>query len=192
MAPERGAEGCGGVEFGDDMKVPERRRVSRVDFACGLNLRLSDDDDPIETLTREPFFACLRSRLMFTVSLTLTSPSAVTVGYAATPGTATTDDYTVTGDRVTFPALASGSDLTAAFEVDLLDDALDEADETFTVSLTVDETMVILDPSGSRIEVTIVDNDNPPALSLSLAGGPRVMEDRGALLFTVTLGAASG
>ena len=72
--------------------------------------------------------------MTFTVSLSVASSDAVTVTWATSDGTAEAGkDYTaVTAGSVTF----SPGDLTQAITVTIADDDVDEADETFTVTLS--------------------------------------------------------
>ena len=86
----------------------------------------------------------------------------VSVSFATANGTATAgSDYTNAAGIVTFP---SGDADPRFFLVPILDDALDEPDETFTATLT--------NPTGGATlaaptthTVTITDNDAPAAVS---------------------------
>jgi YD repeat-containing protein len=105
----------------------------------------------------------------------------VTVAWATSNGTAVAGaDYTASSGTVSFGA-GSASGSTRAISVPVLDDALDEPDETFTITLS--------GPSGASLgaviaqTVTIVDNDAPPTLTVSC---PTVSEDVGLATCTVT------
>ena len=76
--------------------------------------------------------------MVFTLTLAKAVSESVTVSYATANGTATAGmDYTaVTNGRVTIPAGATN----AAFRVAVLDDMTNEADETFTVTISLPET----------------------------------------------------
>ena len=121
----------------------------------------------------------------FTVTLNVASSETVTVAYSTADGAATAGaDYTTTAGTLTF---GPGAQLAQAFSVPILQDTLDEDDETFTVALS--------DPvnatAGSAATVTITDDDALPTLNLPsgfLAPGESV----GTFNVTVSLSAASG
>ena len=126
--------------------------------------------------------------LTYTVTLSAASGLAVTVDYAdagtgtATPGT----DYTaITGGTLTFAAGTTSQ----TFNVSVMGDVLDEADETIVVTLSNAGNAAIATMTGTG---AITDDDAPPSLSID---SPRVAEgDDGSvnLTYTVTLSAASG
>ena len=105
------------------------------------------------------------------VTLSPSISQAVTVQYTTAPGTATAGaDYTAVSGTITFPA-ASG---TRTISVPIASDALDEDDETFTVTLSA--------PTGANIGDgqalgTILDDDPLPTLDLNDCG---VAEGNGA------------
>ncbi|MDX2000453.1 MAG: CARDB domain-containing protein, partial [Thermoanaerobaculia bacterium] len=119
--------------------------------------------------------------------VTLAAPALldVTVEFTTGGGTATAGaDYAATTGSVTIPA----GQLSAVAAVPVLGDLLDEADETFEVTL-VNPTNAIL---GDAIGIgTIVDDDAAPSLSIvdvSVTEGNAGSTDA---VFTVTLSAAS-
>jgi hypothetical protein len=95
----------------------------------------------------------------FVVSLTAPASGTVTVAYATSSGTAAAGaDYITASGQVAFPAGQTAQNVTVA----LVPDALDEDDETFTVSLS--------SPSGATIgdgvaTGTIQDDDPLPTVS---------------------------
>ena len=97
---------------------------------------------------------------ILTISLDAASAGDVTVTYAASDGTATAPaDYTATTGTATIAAGATS----VTIDIPIVDDALDENDETFTVTLS--------NPTGGAViivgvaVVIIVDNDaSPPTL----------------------------
>ena len=118
----------------------------------------------------------------FTVSLSQDSGRTVKVDYATADGSATAPaDYTTKSATLTF---APGQ-TTKTVTVNTVDDALDEADETFTVGLSNPVLSTIADGSGTG---TITDNDPTPSLSVDDAAGSEGADQT----FTVTLSAASG
>lgn len=91
--------------------------------------------------------------LRFTVTLSKPSPAEVHVGYHTSNGTATSpDDYTHTQDGLYIPA----GNTSASFPVPIIDDALSEGDETFTVGLVNVNGASVAD--GQAVG-TIVDNE---------------------------------
>ena len=119
-------------------------------------------------------------------AVTLDGPSAaeVTVGYATADPAGSVDpvagvgiDYESAAGTLTF----APGEVSRTIRVSVLDDSLDEPDETFA--------LVLSDPRGARLGRgsalgTIRDDDEPPALSIAGDTGP---EDVGELVFSVTL-----
>ena len=124
---------------------------------------------------------------VITVSLSHASAIAVDVRYATAARTARAGaDYSVRTGTVTIPPGATG----AAISVPIVSDPLDESEESFVVNLSMAEGAKIDD---SQATVTIVDDDDPPRLTVS-----SVTVTEGAAgrtknaIFTVTLSAPSG
>ena len=124
-----------------------------------------------------------------TFDVTLTPPvtdGTVTVSYSTSDGTATDPaDYMGETDTLTF----APSDGTETITIPTVEDALDEDDETFTVTLSNASGAAISDPDGTG---TIVDDDPTPTLSVN---SPSVVEGNSGTVqatFTVTLSAPSG
>ena len=100
------------------------------------------------------------SALVFPVSLSRTSSSAVTVNVATVAGTATAGtDYTLVNTTVTIPANTRSVDVS----VSTIDDTLDEVDETVELVLSSPSSAAIL--GTSRATGRILDDD-VPAVSL--------------------------
>ena len=124
-------------------------------------------------------------------AVTLDGPSAaqVTVDYAtadpagsAEPVAGAGIDYESASGTLTF----APGEVSRTIRVAVIDDSVDEPDETFA--------FVLADPRGATLGRgsalgTIRDDDEPPALSVADAAGD---EDVGALEFAVTLSAPSG
>jgi hypothetical protein len=127
--------------------------------------------------------------MVFTVTLS-SAPvfSPVTVDYATANGTALAgSDYTATTGTVTF----TGAQTTQTVSVPLTNDALDEADETLTLTLSNPSNTLIASGQGTATG-TILDDDAAP--TLNVANAPNVNEpDSGTVnqTFTVTLSAVS-
>jgi hypothetical protein len=125
-----------------------------------------------------------------TLDVHLSAPSGgtVTVQYHTIDGTAQGTpalraDYVSKTDSVTFLP----GELSKSIDVDVLGDTLDEADETFTVELS-SASGAALDPAASTGEVTIIDDDPLPTITIHDAS---VTEGNTALV-EVTLSSASG
>lgn len=126
----------------------------------------------------------------FSVALTVTLSNpqgnkSVTVNYATADGTATAGtDYRALSGTVTFAPGETSKTVTVA----VLGDGLDEPDETFTVKLS---SLFNATFARSQAVGTIVDDDPPPAVSLSLTG-TSLPEAGGTATVTATLSASSG
>ena len=122
----------------------------------------------------------------FTLSLSTGSGRSVSVNWTTNAGTATAgaDYVTASGGRTFAPGETSK---TVAITVD--GDTLDEADETFTLTLSAPTNATIADGSGLG---TITDDDATPSVSVSDV--TLVEGDAGTTTatFTLTLSAASG
>ena len=120
---------------------------------------------------------------VFTVSIPATLPLPVTATYTTSDGTANAGtDYTTQTNTVTIPA---GSTSTTV-SIPIIDDALDENNETFTVTLSAPVNGTLADGSGTG---TITDNDPPPAISIDDVS---VAENAGSASFTVSIPTPSG
>jgi hypothetical protein len=120
-----------------------------------------------------------------TVNLSTASALTVTVNYATSDGTATVgSDYTLTSGFVTFaPGVTSQT-----FPVPILDDLLDEPDETVALTLSAPTNATLGAPNVATL--TILDNDIAPTVQFS-AANYTVGEAAGTAPITVTLSAAS-
>ena len=120
----------------------------------------------------------------FTVSLSAASGQDVSVNVATADDTATAGaDYTaVSSTTITIPAGSTS----VTVPVTILDDALDEADETYFVNLSNPVNATIADGQGLG---TIVDDEGAVSISIDDAS---VDEGAGSATFTVSLSAASG
>jgi hypothetical protein len=101
----------------------------------------------------------------FTVALSVPSSLTATVAYATANGTASAgEDYTSTGGVLTFPPGSSSQ----AVAVQVLGDAVVEADETFLVNLSAPVNATLGDSQGMG---TIGDDDAPSLSSNELVHG---------------------
>ena len=158
---------------------PEGATVSD-DEAIGTIL---DDDPEPELRMGDASGAEKASEIVFAARLSAASGLPVRVGWRTMDGNASAGaDYSAAEGVLTIPAGVR----TANVSVPLLDDRLDEADETFTIELsqpvgaTLDDTQAV---------GTILDDDAEPAL---LIGDATASEGDGRLGFFVWLASDSG
>ena len=122
------------------------------------------------------------------LAVSLSNPSIypVTVDYAVSGGNATGGgvDFTLPDGTLTFAPGVT----TQNIAIDIVDDALDEPNETILVTVS-NPTNATLGATTTRT-YTITDNDNPPAVNLSLSGSP-LAEAGGVATVTATLSAVS-
>ena len=145
-----------------------------------------DNEGPPALIVTDTSAAESDGAMGFTVLLTSGSVSPVTVDYATASGTATaTDDYTTTSGSLTF---ASGQ-TSKAVSVPIVQDALSEDTETFTVSLS--------NASGAPVTAaqgigSITDDDADPSVSVSNVSVAEGAAGTTSATFTVSLSAAAG
>lgn len=140
-----------------------------------------DDDDPPTISVGDVAGAEGDGDQVLTVALDAASGKEVTAALSTTPATATADvDFTPVVDQpITFTPGQTSQTVT----VPILDDALDEDDETWTAALS---DVVNAVPAGTATG-TILDDDPAPGLSIDDVTTP----ERGTAVFTVTLDAPS-
>ena len=145
---------------------------------------IRDDDEPPALSVADAAGDEDVGALEFAVTLSAPSGIEVSASYATADGTATAGgDYAAAKGTLAF----APGETAKTIRVEILDDALDEADEEiFAVTLS--------GPSGATLAHALAtgvirDDDEPPALSVADAAGD---EDVGALEFAVTLSAPSG
>ena len=144
---------------------------------------IEDDDDPPALSIADESALENVGTMAFTVTLGAPSAKMVMISYATADGSAESGmDYTESSGRVTF---APGDALMQEIRVPIIDDALDEEDEDFTITLSGESNATIRDAVATG---TIEDDDDPPALSIA---DERESEDVGTMTFTVTLSAPS-
>ena len=149
---------------------------------------IDDDDDPLVG-TGAASAGEGDGTLDFEVTLDASPAEAVTVEYTVGGGTATAGtDYTVpysgTEGSLSWDAGDSGDDLTQKVSVSITDDTVDEADETFTLTLTTATNAFL--PAVKTATGTIDDDDDP----LVGTGAASAGEGAGTLDFEVTLDAS--
>jgi hypothetical protein len=158
-----------------------------IGTASGTGTIIDDDTDPtIDVTPVDPSVGEGAGPAAFTVTLSQASAKTVTVSWSTSHGTATGADYT--GQSPTMLTFNPGQ-TSKPISVPITNDTLDEANETFVVSLSSPSESYI--GTGSTT-VTITDDDATPTLSVSDASD--VAEVSGGVVqgYTVTLSAASG
>ena len=125
--------------------------------------------------------------VVFTVSISAASGEAVTVAYATSGDTATAgEDYTETTGTLTF---AANSVASQTISVPVTDDAVDEEEETFTLTLSnVQGASLSGGTSTLAVTGTITDNDNP-AVTASFKQANYSVVEGSTVEVTVTLSA---
>ena len=171
---------------------PEEDETFTVTLSNAVNATIGDgaatgtiqDDDPVPASLSIEDVEGLESSggLEFPVTLTgdREAGTTITVDYATSDGTGTAgSDYTETTATLTF-----ASDVTRqTIRVPLLDDAVDEPDETFVVTLSNSSGAMLDDSEATG---TIRDND-ATSTEIALTATPaRVLEDAGATVVAVT------
>jgi hypothetical protein len=153
------------------------------------------DDDGTPTLRfAVPTVTVDESASDATVTVNLVGATAVTttVNYATSNGSATAgSDYTAQSGTLTFAPSLSGS-ATASFKVPILNDGLDEDDETINLTLSNPTGGVVIgDPTSATIKIG--DNDNAPLVQFKSANFS-VAENisTGNAPVTITLNVVSG
>ena len=171
---------------------PEEDETFTVTLSKAVNVTIGDstgtgtilDDDPVPAALSIEDVEGLESRAALRFPVTLTGDreagTTVTVDYATSDATGTAgSDYTQTMGTLTF-----APDVTRrTIRVPLLDDAVDEPDETFVVTLSNSSGAMLDDSEATG---TIRDND-ATSTEITLTAAPaRVSEDAGATDVAVT------
>jgi hypothetical protein len=124
----------------------------------------------------------------FTVNVVGDFDSDIMVDFATSDDTAVAgEDYTANSGTLTIPVGQTSGTIT----VTLTDDALDEDEETFIVTLSNPVNAVIGDPEGTA---TVIDDDDPPVLTFQEMDVEIIEGDSGTTNgeFVVVLSAPSG
>ncbi|MBK8070287.1 MAG: S8 family serine peptidase [Rhodanobacteraceae bacterium] len=127
--------------------------------------------------------------MAFTVTLSNPVQSGVMLTLNSAPGTATVADFTIVGGTVSF---APNSNTSQTVNVAINNDALDEDDETFTLTLSALTAVGNVTPGTLVATGTILDDDLPPVISISNPSQPEGNGGLTPMSFQVSLSAASG
>ena len=145
------------------------------------------DDDPEPEASLAPAQAAEGDPVRFEIVLSAASARTVHVGWGAAVGAGDTAAVGLDFVAVAGAVAAFAPGVTrAALEVVTVEDALDEPDETFTVTLTALANVVLGSDASAR--GTVVDDDAQPTLSVRDGTGP----EGGAIGFELVLSAATG
>jgi hypothetical protein len=157
------------------------------DFS-GTGTILDDDAPPTLSLNDVAFAEsdAGTQTAVFTATLSAQSGKTVTVTFATMNGTAVAGvDYTAASGTFTF----TPGDMEESVSITILDDALDEFDEQFTLELSNPVNATLADGSG---QATITDDDTEPALSIANTSVTEGNSGTSMANFVVTLSAPSG
>ena len=148
--------------------------VENADLGLGTSTVTIVDDDEASLSINDVRAKESSGEAVFTVSLSNTSTTEITVNYSTEDGTALAAlDYTPVEGTLTFSA--NDANLTRTIRVPLVDNNVDEPDETFLVRLSGVVGAVIADNEG----IGTIEDDEPP-ISVSIYDG-RAREDAGSL-----------
>jgi len=151
-------------------------------------LTILDNDNPPTVQFSASGFSVGEASSTATITATLSAPSGltVTVGYSTSDFTALApSDYGAASGTLTFPA----GQTTQTFTVPIVNDALNEADESVNLTMSSPNNATL--GANSSAALTILDNDPPPTVQFS-SSTYSVSEGGGSATITVTLSALSG
>ena len=185
FAPGEVSRPIGVSVIDDDLDEPDETfalvlsdpRGARLGRGSALGTIRDDDEPPALSIAGDTGPEDV-GELVFSVTLMARALTEVTVNYATMDDTAVAgEDYGPVEGTLTF----APGEVSRTIRVPIIDDDLDEPDETFA--------LVLADPRGATLGRgtalgTIRDDDEPPALSIAGDTGP---EDVGELVFSVTL-----
>ncbi len=163
------------------------------DATLAVSGTIDDDDNPVLWAVAPAAVAegnAGSTPATFQIRLSTPSPDTVTVDWASANGSATAGfDYTAASGTVTF----NPSETSKTVAVAVLGDSSDEADETFTVTLS-NPTGAGLDGDGAAVATGTIANDDGPAVSISGPASPVTEGNSGttSATFAVTLSAVNG
>ena len=162
-----------------DLSHPRNSTLARAS-ALGT---IFDDDEPPELTVADATAVEGGGELAFVVDLDAPAEVAVTVSYATADHTAEAgSDYEAAAGTLAFLA----GEVSKTIRVALIDDALDEHDETLRLDLSHPRNSTLARASALG---TIFDDDEPPELTVADAAGD---EAAGPLAFVVDLSRPSG
>ena len=145
-----------------------------------------DNEGPPAVIVTDASAAEGAGTMSVSVLLTSATVGSVTMDYATADGTAVAGaDYTATTDSLTF----TSGQTTKTVPLPIASDALNEDDETFTLSVS---NLVGAGVTAATGTATIVDDDAEPDLSIADASANEGDAGHATASFAVTLSALSG
>ena len=128
--------------------------------AASTTIQITDTDvDPTISIT-DGTITEANANSTLTISLSAPSGKVVDVSYSTIDNTTEAGDYTATSGQVSF----APNEQTKTINIGILDDAIDEDNETLQVQLFGAQNASIADAIG---EITITDNDAEPTVSIA-------------------------
>ncbi len=174
LPPTTDCSADGAICTGDDRKLSNRESET-----------VEGPDDEEESSVAVPGVSIADAEadegdsISFTVSLSESTTTEVSVGYATSSGSATQGaDFSNTSGTLSFAAGATSKTIT----VNTTEDSTDEADETFTVTLSNPSNATLSDATATG---TIKDDDEPPALTASIQNEPQSHDGSTAFTFEI-------
>jgi hypothetical protein len=158
---------------------------------AGFTVSITDNDSAVVNFAPASVSQSeATSPMVFTVTLSNPVASGVTLTVNSTPGTATAADFTaVTGATVSF---AANSTTAQTVNVTIANDALDEDNETFTLTLSGLTATGNVTLGTATATGTIQDDDATPTLSITNPSQDEGNAGPTPMNFVVSLSAVSG
>lgn len=184
----RALKGGNQIKGGNQMKPAVGIRTARRVALCVIALLSTSmvaEATPLDAEIRfsSATFSAGESALSATITLVRGGPvnGVAIVNYATSAGTATpgSDYQDVSGTVVFLPAQTA-----AAFEVPLMNDTADEADETVALSLSITGLGTLVAPSTAMLGIA---DDDLSGSTLGVLDAFSAREDEGHSVFTVSL-----
>ena len=163
--------------------APTGVTVTATDTGTGTINSGTGGDQDTATLTIDDASADEGDSMTFTVTLSEAVQGGLTVTPGYTNGTAASGDYTANTTALTF---AGTKGETETFTVSSTEDAVLEADETFTVSLTVSNTSLTGSITSTDTGTGTIDDDDSATVTVNDASA----DEGNSMTFTVTLSEA--
>ena len=153
-----------GVELNDPGTTTERQLYRRIYALSPVFVRAGAASAGTLSVADARAEEGTDATLDFVVTLQRSGAGAVTVDYATSDGSATAgDDYTATSGTLTF----SSGETSKTVSVPVLDDAIDEGEETMTLTLSNPSGLTVADGTATG---TIANSDHMPAAWLARFG----------------------
>ena len=177
----------------EDLEPAETMQVTATGTSAGAvrgdsaTVTIMDNDSLSVSLEPPPTVLMEGDTAHFVVTLSGPTPNDLVVSYATSSGTGVADaaagvDYTTVTGTLTFSA--SDPALSQTIAVATINDELNEASETFTVTLTGENLPEGVSPVDTTVTATIVDNDG---LTAGVTADAPIVAEGDPASFTVSL-----